>query len=218
MLKQKEIKNKLKEIGYAGKIDLESLLGVLPSQIKAEGQYVDFAMNQRGIWYENRCTCDSYENCPVNAYFYTGTLENETLTDTAGRMIISLYEENILNSNNINNNVFNTQTIKYIIVINPEASEDFFVTFPDFPKLKQAGYSLDDAKKNAQDVLEWEINGIIQTIMYESYAKNDDVELPKPKTIEWVKEKYPNQLYFYMTLEKKYPNNYYNNPKISEIC
>ena len=146
MLK-KEIKDKLKEIGYTGKTDLESLLGVLPSQIKAEGLYLDFAMNQRGIWYENRCTCDSYENCPVNAYFYTGTLENETLTDTSGRMIISLYEENILNSNNINKNVFNTQTIRYIIVINPEASEDFFVTFPDFPKLKQAGYSLDDAKK-----------------------------------------------------------------------
>jgi len=217
MLK-KEIKDKLKEIGYTGKTDLESLLGVLPSQIKAEGLYLDFAMNQRGIWYENRCTCDSYENCPVNAYFYTGTLENETLTDTAGRMIISLYEENILNSNNINNNVFNCLCIKYIIVINPEASEDFFVTFPDFPKLKQAGYSLDDAKKNAQDVLEFEINSIIEIIMYESYAKNDDVELPKPKTIEWVKEKYPNQLYFYMTLEKKYPNNYYNNPKMVEIC
>ena len=215
MLK-KEIKDKLKEIGYTGKTDLESLLGVLPSQIKAEGLYLDFAMNQRGIWYENRCTCDSYENCPVNAYFYTGTLENETLTDTAGRMIISLYEENILNSNNINNNVFNTQTIKYIIVINPEASEDFFVTFPDFPKLKQAGYSLEDAKKNAQDVLEWAIDGIIQTIMYE--PNDDDVELPEPKTIEWVKEKYPNQLYFYMTLEKKYPNNYYINPKMVEIC
>jgi len=217
MLK-KEIKDKLKEIGYTGKTDLESLLGILPSQIKAEGQYVDFAMNQRGIWYENRCTCDSSENCPVNAYFYTRTLENETLTDTAGRMIISLYEKNILNSNNINNNVFNTQTIKYIIVINPEASEDFFVTFPDFPKLRQAGYSLDDAKKNAQEQLESKIDSIIETIMYEPYAKNDDVKLPEPKTIEWVKEKYPNQLYFYMTLEKKYPNNYYNNPKMVEIC
>jgi predicted RNase H-like HicB family nuclease len=215
MLK-KEIKEKLIKIGYKGKTDLESLLGVLPSQIKTEGQYVDFAMNQHGIWYENRCTCDSSENCPVNAYFYTRTLENETLTDTAGRLIISLHKKNILNSNNINNNVFNTQTIKYIIVINPEASEDFFVTFPDFPEFRQAGYSLDDAKKNAQDVLEWAINGIIETIMYE--PNDDDVELPEPKTIEWVKEKYPNQLYFYMTLEKKCPNNYYNNPKISEIC
>jgi predicted RNase H-like HicB family nuclease len=214
MLK-KEIKDKLLEIGYAGKTDLESLLGVLPSQIKAEGQYVDFAMNQYGIWYENRCTCDSYENCPVNTYFYTGTLKNETLTDTAGRLIISFYEENILNSNNINKNVFNTQTIKYIIVINPEASKDFLVTFPDFPKLKQAGYSLDDAKKNAQEELEFEINSI-HMIVYE--LNDDDAKLPEPKTIEWAKEKYPNQLYFYIKLEKKYPNNYYNNPKISEIC
>ncbi len=45
MLK-KEIKNKLKEIGYTGKTDLESLLGVLPFQIKTEGQYVYFEMKE----------------------------------------------------------------------------------------------------------------------------------------------------------------------------
>ena len=101
MLK-KEIKDKLKEIGYTGKTDLESLLAVLPFQIKTEGQYVYFEMNQFGIQYKNGCFlvevsyCDSAQNCPVDTYFYTEVLKNETLTDTAGRMIILLYEKNLI--------------------------------------------------------------------------------------------------------------------------
>ncbi len=79
MLKQKEIKNKLLEIGYAGKTDLESLLGVLP-EINKQLPLLCFS----GITYLD----------PINIGLSRN--KNESLADTAGRLLILLHEKNLI--------------------------------------------------------------------------------------------------------------------------
>lgn len=71
---------------------------------------------------------------------------------------------------------------KYIAVID----KDFGIIFPDFLGCVSVGDNIDDAKIKAQEVLQFHIQGM----------REDGEELPEPKTIEWVKEKYPNQFYF----------------------
>ncbi len=71
----------------------------------------------------------------------------------------------------------------YIAVIN---RENFGIIFPDFLGCITVGDNLDDAIIKAQEVLEFHIQGM----------REDGEELPEPKSLEEVKEKYPNQLYF----------------------
>jgi hypothetical protein len=81
--------------------DLEILLDALPSEIEIENwggwKYYNiyFKMNKNGFWYENLCNCDS-SACPVEKYHYMEIIENESLADTAGRLIILLHEKNLI--------------------------------------------------------------------------------------------------------------------------
>ena len=94
---QKEIKDKLIEIGYTGKTDLETLLDVLPREIphknhkKLFGMLVNLTINfipKKDI---------------VNIGYSFGSFDfietkknNESLADTAGRLIIELYNNNLI--------------------------------------------------------------------------------------------------------------------------
>jgi hypothetical protein len=81
--------------------DLETLLDALPSEIEIENwggwKYYNiyFKMNKNGLWYENLCNCDS-SACPVEKYHYMEIIENESLADTAGRLIILLESKNLI--------------------------------------------------------------------------------------------------------------------------
>lgn len=101
-----EISKKLKEAGLEadGKgnvkaYDLETILDALPSVIEREGSgnNIYFKMNKNRVWYENSCNCDSSEYCPVNIYYRIDRQKNESLADTAGKMLIKLYEAGIIN-------------------------------------------------------------------------------------------------------------------------
>jgi hypothetical protein len=72
--------------------DLETLLDALPSTI----ENIHFRMNKGGLWYENLCNCDSDQSCPVESYCHIEIKNNESLADTAGRMIIELHEKNLI--------------------------------------------------------------------------------------------------------------------------
>lgn len=80
--------------------DLETLLEALPSEIKGikgECWYnIYFKMNKDGLWYENSCYCDSDQSCPVESYCHIEIKNNESLADTAGRLIILLHEKNLI--------------------------------------------------------------------------------------------------------------------------
>jgi len=81
---QKKIRDKLIKIGYTGKTDLETLLDVLPkkteiiiSQLTNKREfYLDYGLRGSEICVE------------IN--------ENESLADTAGRLIILLHEKNLI--------------------------------------------------------------------------------------------------------------------------
>jgi len=81
--------------------DLETLLDALPLTIEIENwgnwKYYNiyFKMNKNGFWYENLCNCDS-SACPVEKYHYMEIIENESLADTAGRLIILLESKNLI--------------------------------------------------------------------------------------------------------------------------
>ncbi len=110
-LTNSEISKKLKKIGFEAKTDiignyelypsydLETLIEALPSVIKMEGSgnNIYFKMNKNRVWYENSCNCDSSEYCPVNIYYRIDRQKNESLADTAGKMLIKLYEAGIIN-------------------------------------------------------------------------------------------------------------------------
>jgi hypothetical protein len=93
---KQEIKDKLIEIGYTGKTDLETLLDALPQEREGFGGDAYFKMNKNGLWYERSW------NCPLEINYYIEKLENESLADTAGRMIILLHEKNLIKFNNDN--------------------------------------------------------------------------------------------------------------------
>jgi hypothetical protein len=91
---QKEIKDKLIEIGYTGKTDLETLLEALPNFIEnGNGTenclVVDVAFGE--IHYEGDCESD--------ALFITTTRNNESLADTAARLLLLLVEKKLLTLN-----------------------------------------------------------------------------------------------------------------------
>jgi hypothetical protein len=85
---------------YYPAYDLETLLNALPSKIKGiEGECwfnIHFRMNKDGLWYENLCNCDSDQSCPVESYCHIEIKNNESLADTAGRMLILLHEKNLI--------------------------------------------------------------------------------------------------------------------------
>ena len=78
--------------------DLETLLDALPSVIERKGWGNDiyFKMNKNGFWYENSCSCDSSEYCPLETYYHIDRQKNESLADTAGRLLLLLHEKNLI--------------------------------------------------------------------------------------------------------------------------
>jgi len=70
---------------------LETLLDALPEEREGFGGDAYFKMNKNGLWYESKSW-----NCPVEINYYIKKLENESLADTAGRMIILLHEKNLI--------------------------------------------------------------------------------------------------------------------------
>lgn len=87
------IKNKLREIGYIGKTDLETILDALPKKIKTKQgvfllQIAIMPFNKENRWligYSNETDAEQKEN--------------ESLTDTASRLLIKLFETGIINFN-----------------------------------------------------------------------------------------------------------------------
>ena len=62
----------------------------------------------------------------------------------------------------------------YIGLIRKEASSDFGVDFPDFPGCISAGATLDEARRMAQEAIEFHVSGMIE----------DGEELPSPSPLE----------------------------------
>lgn len=85
------ISKKLKEAGYVGKTDLETILDALPTFIanKNKGEnclVIDVAFGE--IYYEGDSDND--------AMFITTTEENESLADVAGKMWLMLKDKGII--------------------------------------------------------------------------------------------------------------------------
>ena len=78
--------------------DLETLLDALPSVIERKGWGNDiyFKMNKNGFCYENSCSCDSSEYCPLETYYHIDRQKNESLADTAGKMWLLLKEKGMV--------------------------------------------------------------------------------------------------------------------------
>ena len=85
---QKEIKDKLIEIGYTGKTDLETLLDALPVGMDQEDKRYDLVIEQNSFIY--------YSDTEGNELVKVGRKNNESLADTAGRAIILLHAENLI--------------------------------------------------------------------------------------------------------------------------
>jgi hypothetical protein len=86
---QKEIKDKLIEIGYTGKTDLETLLNILPKTLPNKLELrIWFDENNAYIGYQNFEGFDKALNLKQE--------ENESLADTVGRFIILLHEKNLI--------------------------------------------------------------------------------------------------------------------------
>jgi len=86
---KQEIKDKLIKIGYTGKTDLETLLDILPKSIIApDASFPEFlTLTKEYIRHENYFTLD---------YLQVDRKPNESLADTAGRMIILLHKKNLI--------------------------------------------------------------------------------------------------------------------------
>jgi len=87
------IKNKLREIGYIGKTDLETILDALPKKIKTKQGVFLLQISIMPFNKENRWLI-GYSNETD-----TKQKENESLTDTASRLLIKLFEAGIINFN-----------------------------------------------------------------------------------------------------------------------
>ncbi len=85
---QKEIKDKLIEIGYTGKTDLETLLDALPVGIDQEDKRYDLVIEQNSFIY--------YSDTEGNELVKVDKKNNESLADMAGRLIILLHEKNLI--------------------------------------------------------------------------------------------------------------------------
>jgi hypothetical protein len=95
---QKEIKDKLIEIGYTGKTDLETLLDAIPKKItnkygKEFTLEISFGVSN---WISY---IDENDYIFLSENYIDGQMEseeNESLVDTAGRFIILLHEKNLI--------------------------------------------------------------------------------------------------------------------------
>ena len=87
------IKNKLREIGYIGKTDLETILDALPKKIETKQGVFLLQISIMSFNKENRWLI-GYSNETD-----TEQKENESLTDTASRLLIKLCEAGIINFN-----------------------------------------------------------------------------------------------------------------------
>jgi hypothetical protein len=70
--------------------DLEILIDALPKEREGFGGDAYFKMDKNGLWYERSW------NCPREINYYIEKLENESLADTAGRLIILLHKKNLI--------------------------------------------------------------------------------------------------------------------------
>ena len=85
---QKEIKDKLIEIGYTGKTDLETLLDALPVGMDQEDKRYDLVIEQNSFIY--------YSDTEGNELVKVDKKNNESLADMAGRLIILLHKKNLI--------------------------------------------------------------------------------------------------------------------------
>jgi hypothetical protein len=103
---QKEIKDKLIEIGYTGKTDLETLLDALPSSIEYKNEYnvilnYDFFLqnDKLGYYYERGEYGNDY-HMGDGIFEFSKLSLDESLADTAGRMLILLESKNLISFKN----------------------------------------------------------------------------------------------------------------------
>jgi len=95
---QKEIKDKLIEIGYTGKTDLETMLDALPKKFtNKHGREFTLEISfgvSNWIYYVDEGNyvflSENYVNCQVESE------KKESLADTAGRAIILLHAGNLI--------------------------------------------------------------------------------------------------------------------------
>lgn len=87
---KKEIEEKLKEIGYIGNTDLETILEALPEKIEG---WVFVGINKESISYTKPHWRDP-------DYLSVAKQNNESLANTAARLLILLHEKGIVKFNN----------------------------------------------------------------------------------------------------------------------
>ena len=86
---------KLKKAGYVGKTDLETLIEALPKTIEFKKKEYCFWMQWSG---SSNCLLIGYVNGNLRAVeLEVWQEENESLADTAGRLLIELFEAGIIN-------------------------------------------------------------------------------------------------------------------------
>lgn len=89
-----EIEQKLREIGFFGKTDLETILEALPKLIKFKGDIYRFWMTFSGSsdCYILGYVCGQIRRSELEIFTY----ENESLADTAARLLIKLAEKGLV--------------------------------------------------------------------------------------------------------------------------
>ena len=92
---KQEIKSKLREIGYTGKTDLETILEALPKVIRIKEKNYHFWTTYSG---SSDCWIMGYV-CGIerNLNFEEYNEGDESLADTAARLLIALAEQKIIN-------------------------------------------------------------------------------------------------------------------------
>lgn len=91
---KQEIKSKLREIGYTGKTDLETILEALPTSIEHNNTEYHFWLWNDGIGYYPNYDNESVYDMGNGIFEFS---ENESLADTAARLLIKLTEQGIIN-------------------------------------------------------------------------------------------------------------------------
>lgn len=92
---KQEIENKLREIGYTGKTDLETILEALPAMLPDCSKLIMHTLDNTG---RKRIYYFGGKIVP-NKYPQEDQQENESLADTASRLLIRLFEAGIINFN-----------------------------------------------------------------------------------------------------------------------
>lgn len=85
-----EIKKQLRNLGYKGKIDLETMLMALPMGIDRDDKRYDLVIEQRVFFYYSDDDGNELEEFSIMRE------ENESLADTAARLLILLIEQGIV--------------------------------------------------------------------------------------------------------------------------